>query len=83
MNTAQLLEQLGQLSDVERLEVIEAATRLTRKNLAAGKPDGSTDPDRRMRAAAAGVKDLYEAGRELTEWTDLDAEEFSDDYLQR
>ena len=48
MNTAQLLEQLGQLSDVERLEVIEAATRLTRKNLAAGKPDGSTDPDRRM-----------------------------------
>jgi hypothetical protein len=83
MNTVQLLEQLGQLSDVERLEVIEAATRLIRKNLAADKPDAATDRDRRMRTAAAGVKDLYEADRDLTEWTALDTEEFSDDYLQR
>ena len=31
MSTTQLLEQLTELSDVERLEVIEAATRLIRE----------------------------------------------------
>ena len=36
-----------------------------------------------MKVAAAGVKDLYEAGGELTEWTVLDAEDFTDEYLQR
>jgi len=29
-----------------------------------------------MRVAAAGVRDLYEPGGELTEWTALDAEAF-------
>lgn len=83
MSTAQLLEQLRDLSDVERLEVIEAATRLIRKNLAGGTDDTVTDRGRRIGDAAAGVKDLYESDRELTEWTALDADEFSDDYLQR
>ncbi len=82
MSTAELLEHLRQLSDVERLEVIEAATRLTRKNLAAGTADAAIDDDQRMQAAAAALKDLYETGSELTEWTALDAEEFADDDLQ-
>jgi hypothetical protein len=82
MSTTQLLEQLTQLSDVERLEVIEAATRLIRKNLAAGATDSATDADRQMRVAASAVKDLYEAGSELTEWTAPDAEESADEDLQ-
>lgn len=82
MSTAQLLAQLAQLSDVERLEVIEAATRLTRNNLSGGTVGAATERDRRMRDAAAGVRDLYEPGAELSEWTALDAEDFSDEHLQ-
>ena len=37
VSTAQLLEQFKQLSDVERLEFIEAATRLVRENLTAAR----------------------------------------------
>jgi hypothetical protein len=69
MSTAELLEQLSELSDVERLEIIEEATRLVRKNLASGTTDAVKDRDRRMRVAAAGVKELYEADSELTAWT--------------
>ena len=67
MSTAQLLEQLTALSDVERLEVIEAARRLIRKNLAAGTADSATEGARRMRVAAASVKELYASDSELTE----------------
>ena len=82
MSTAQLLEHLRELTDVERLEVIEFATRLIRKNLAAGAADSAMKRGQRMRAAAAGVKDLYEADGELTEWTGLDAEEFADEHFE-
>jgi predicted nuclease with RNAse H fold len=83
MSTAQLLEHLRQLSDVERLEVIEVATRLIRDNLAASTTDAAMDEDRRLRAAAAAAKDLYEPGGELTEWTALGAEEFVDEHFAR
>ena len=82
MSTGQVLEQLRHLSDVERLEVIEVATRLIRDNLAGSPTDAAVERDRRLRAAAAGVKDLYGTGGELTEWTALDAEEFTDEYFQ-
>ena len=83
MNTTEVVEQLKQLTDVERLEVIEAATRLIRDNLAAGTAATAEDRDRRMQVAAAGVKELYETGSEWTEWTALDAEEFADEHLPR
>ncbi len=83
MSATQLLEQLEQLSDAERLDVIEAATRLIRKDLVPNAADTERDRDRHLRAAAAGVKDLYEAGSELTEWTALDAEGFVDEHLTR
>jgi hypothetical protein len=83
MSTAELLEQLKQLTDVERLEVIEVATRLIRQGLAPDTADVATERDRRLRAAAAGVKEMYEPGSELTEWTALDAEEFADEHLAR
>jgi len=83
MSTANVLEQLTHLSNAERLEVAEAATRLVRENLGAGTPDPQTEEDRRLRSAAANVKDLYEPGGELTEWMALDAEAFVDDSLER
>jgi hypothetical protein len=82
MNTTYVLEQLRHLSNAERLEVAEAAARLVRENLGFGKPDPKTEVDRRTRNAAASVRDLYEPGSDLTEWTALDAEEFADDDLE-
>ena len=83
MSTAQVLEQLRHLSNAERLEVVEAATRLVRDTLASGTPDPKSEGDRRIRVAAASVRDLYEPGGDLTEWTALDSEDFADDHLQR
>ncbi len=83
MSTTQLLEQLTELSDVERLEVIEAATRLIRKNLTAGTADAAMVRDQRTRVAAARVRELYESDSELTEWAVLDGEEFVDANLPR
>ena len=81
MSTAQVLEHLKQLSDSERLEVIEAASRLIRANIANERPDSAENRDRRMRVAAERLKDLYVPGGELTEWTALDADEFLDDSI--
>lgn len=83
MNTAQVLEQLRRMSIADRLELIEAATRLVRDDLGSGAADPQSERDRRMRAAATRVRCLYGADSELTEWTVLDGEEFADDYLQR
>ena len=83
MSTAQLLEELKQLSNTERLEVIEAATRLVREDLGPTAGNASAERDRRMREAAARLKDLYEPGGELTEWTALDSEDFTDEHVPR
>jgi hypothetical protein len=83
MSTLQLLEQLRHLSNPERLELIEAATRLIREDLASQSAVPASEQERRLRTAADRVKDLYEGHNELTEWTVLDAEDVADDYLQR
>ena len=83
MSTAQLMEELKQLSNAERLEVIEAATRLVREDLSPGAASVRAEQDRRMREAAALLKDLYEPGGELTEWTALDSEDFTDEHVPR
>jgi hypothetical protein len=41
--------------------------------------DAAAERGRQMHAAAERLKDLYEPGGELTEWTALDAEEFLED----
>jgi hypothetical protein len=69
MSTAEVLEQLKHLSNAERLAVIEAASRLIRQDLLAGPSDPHAAQDRRMRDAALALKDLYEPGDYLTEWT--------------
>ncbi|MEX2141799.1 MAG: hypothetical protein WD894_21215 [Pirellulales bacterium] len=83
MSTAQLVKELERLSNAERLEVIEAATRLVREDLGPGTAGARTEQDQRMREAAARLKDLYEPGGELTEWTTLDSEDFTDEYVPR
>lgn len=80
MRTIELSEQLKQLSNTERLEVIELATRLIREDLS---PDSRGSEHSQWEEAALAVRDLYEPGGELTEWTDLDAEEFADENVPR
>jgi hypothetical protein len=63
------------MTDRERLEVIESATRVVQTSAL------KTDQDRRMREAAAPLQDLYEPGGELSEWTTLDGEEPAVDYI--
>lgn len=64
MSTADLLEQLKQLSNPERLAVIEAVTRLVREDLSGQTGTTREEQDRRMRTAAMALKDLYEPGGE-------------------
>lgn len=82
MSTVEVVECLKHLSNAERLEVIEAATRLVREQLADSDTNSLRQQDRRLSAAAQRVKELYEPGGELTEWSALDADEFVDDYSQ-
>jgi hypothetical protein len=79
MSTTELIDQLKKMSDQERLEVIETATRLVRSNLQTSR--SKSDQDRHMREAAARIRDLYDPGGELSEWTILDGEEPAVDYI--
>jgi hypothetical protein len=81
MSTTEVLEQLKQMTNSERLEVIEAATRLLREALGEQTMNPREEQERRLRASALALKELYEPGGEMTEWTSLDGEEFLDDYV--
>jgi hypothetical protein len=82
MSTLEILDRLKHLTNPERLAVIETASRLIREELTS--PTGeSGDQEQRLRTAALAVKELYEPGGELTEWTALDTEDFVDDPLSR
>jgi hypothetical protein len=83
MSSSKVMEQLKELSNTERLAVIETATRLIREDLSTRAAKSKADEDRRLQEAALAVKDLYEPLGELTEWTSLDAEEILDDYVPR
>jgi hypothetical protein len=78
MSATEIIEQLQHLSNADRLAVIEAASRLVRVDLLAESSGARPQQDRRLQEAARALKDLYEPGGELTEWTDLDAEDFLD-----
>jgi hypothetical protein len=71
MTTVEVLEQLKRMSNPERLVLIETATRLIREDLQIEPVSPREQQDRRLRTAALAVKDLYEPGGELTEWTSL------------
>ncbi len=83
MTTAEIVSALSQFNNTEALEVIEAATRLIREELVVQTACARADEDCRVRQAAQRVADLYAPGGEMTEWTVLDGEDVSDDYLLR
>lgn len=72
MNAIELVEQLQHLTNPERLEIIEAATRLVREDLGQEKKTRASQDDR-MRRAAERLRDLYAPGSEHLAWTALDA----------
>jgi hypothetical protein len=76
MSTIELVEQLKQLSNAERLIVIEAATQLIRNDMSSRQ-----DRARRIEKAAKDAQSLYEPGGELFEWTSLDSEDFLDEHV--
>jgi hypothetical protein len=82
MSALEILDSLKQLTNPERLAVIETATRLIREELS-DQARIVREQDRQLRAAAEAVKDLYEPGGELTEWTALDGEDFHDEPVSR
>jgi hypothetical protein len=82
MSGLEVLERLKHLTNFERPSVIEAATRLIREDTVEPMRV-AREQDRRLRGAAEAVKDLYEPGRDLTEWTSLDGEDFRDELLDR
>jgi len=77
MRTGEILEELKALSNSERLMIIETATRLVRNDLSALQMEES-----RLRASASALRELYEPGGELAEWSSLDSEDFLNDHVQ-
>jgi hypothetical protein len=82
MTLPDLISELKRMDNSERLALIEVASRLIREQLPvqANAPD---DLETRMRDAASRLKDLYEPGGELAEWTALDGEEVLDESDRR
>jgi hypothetical protein len=82
MSVSEIVQQLGSLSDADRLVVINAASSLMSTHREAG---SKTIVERRARLAAAAValKDYYEHDEEVKDWQSLDAEEVHDDHLAR
>jgi hypothetical protein len=80
MNVTEIVQQLGSLSDADRLVVINAASSLMTDRREMG---GKTNVERRARLAAAAValKEYYENDPEVRDWQSLDAEEIHDDHL--
>jgi hypothetical protein len=82
MSALDVLDHLKHLTNSERLAVIETAMRLMRAEFA-DHARMAREQDRRLQVAAEAVKDLYEPGGELTEWTALDGEDFHDEPFSR
>lgn len=78
MTLPDLISELKRMDNSQRLALIEVASRLIREQLPT-QPNPAGDLETRMRDAASRLKDLYEPGGELTEWTALDGEEVLDE----
>ncbi len=73
MTNQEIIDELRQLSNSERLAVIEAATRMIRQDLSEGKPDKQSDQS--LTIAARELLADYSSDSELTIFTALDGEE--------
>ena len=79
MSVSEIVQQLGNLSDADRLLVINAASSLMTDRHEKGKANVARQV--RLAAAAAALKDYYENDEEVKDWQSLDAEEIHDDHL--
>ena len=82
MSVSEIVQQLSNLSDADRLLVIDAASSLMSTRCQTG---SKTIVERRARLAAAAValKDYYENDEAVKDWQSLDAEEVQDDHVAR
>ena len=71
MSKTEILQALQYLTSEEKLEVIEAASRLLRQNLISPKLLS-------LVTAAEIMQPFYQSGSELSQWTDQDPEDFND-----
>jgi hypothetical protein len=67
MSQPEVLQALQKMTQAEKLEVIEVASRLLCENLV-------IPPPLDLAAAATIMAPFYEASSELTQWTDADPE---------
>lgn len=74
MTAAEIVEELKNLTARERLVVIETAARLIEEDL---RPPVE-DADKRLAEAAAALREDYESDPELTAFTSLDGEPFTE-----
>jgi hypothetical protein len=82
VTASEIIEQLKDLSNEDRLSVIESASRMIRRDLPGGAPDPKEEQRQRLKRAAIEAQPMYEPGGELTEWSALDGVEFLDEYCQ-
>ncbi|MGI8980615.1 MAG: hypothetical protein ACR2FY_15410 [Pirellulaceae bacterium] len=80
MSVTEIVQQLGNLSDADRLVVISAASSLMTKPRLVGSKS-IAERQARLAAAAATLKEYYERDKEVMDWQLLDAEEVHDDHL--
>jgi hypothetical protein len=75
MTKVEVLEALKQMSTAERLEIIEAASKLIREELAE-QPKLKVERELSLAEAVEVMCPYYEQGSELAMFSDLDTEDF-------
>ena len=76
MTRVEILAEFKKLAVPERLQVIQSALRLLGEDLQAQRPPALTERKQQLARAAKALLPDYEAGNELTVFTQLDGEEF-------
>ena len=82
MSVTEIVQQLGNLSDADRLVVINAASSLMTDPHETGRKM-TVKRRAHLAAAAVALKDYYENDEEVKDWQSLDAEEIHDDHVTR
>ncbi|MFQ5822445.1 MAG: hypothetical protein ACE5JB_00125 [bacterium] len=79
MKQIDMLEELKNLTNTDRFEIIEAALRMIRQDFQSkGNTPDRKERKRHMSAAAKALLPDYNAGGELTIFTNLDSEDFNE-----
>lgn len=76
MSINNIVNELKELTNVERIIVIEAATKLIRNDIESGDSVDTYTQHQRLEAAANALLSDYQTDKELTAFTTLDNEDF-------